>query len=127
LPKSRQRRGVFYRDGKAEPVQPLPDAVEPLGMFDEFWPEFSRFEMEAGDRLLLLTTVLARALPPDEPAASLALAADEALRTVPARPLAADCGAVLVAAVPERWPWAECDGLTASFFHLPSSPGHTSS
>lgn len=96
--------GVFYRDGQAEPVQPsLPDAVEPLGMYDEFWPEFTRFEMEPGDRLLLLTTALARALPSDEPAAALALAADEALPALyrHARSLP-DCGAILVAAVPNH-------------------------
>jgi hypothetical protein len=56
--------------------------------------------MEPGDRLLLLTPALADVLPPEEPAASLALPPDEVLpslyrhaRSVP------DCGAVLLAAI----------------------------
>jgi hypothetical protein len=92
---------VFYRAGELRPVQPsLPDAVEPLGLYEEFWPEFTHFEMVAGDRLLLLTPPLARALPPEEPDASLALAPDDVLPALyrSARSLP-DCGAVLVAAV----------------------------
>jgi hypothetical protein len=95
---------VFYREGDPRPLQPsLPDAVEPLGLFDEFWHEFSHFELETGDRLLLLTPALARALPPEEPAACLALPADEVLPALyrSARSLP-DCGAVLVAAVPDN-------------------------
>ena len=93
---------VFYRDDQAQPVQPsLPDALEPLGLYEDFWPEFSLFEMETGDRLLLLTPGLARALPPEEPVASLALPADEALPALYRRARALpDCGAVLVAAIP---------------------------
>ena len=94
---------AFFREGSLRPLQPsLPDATEPLGLFDEFWPEFSHFEMEAGDRLLLLTPPLARALPPEEPAASLALAPDDVLPALyrSARSLP-DCGAVLVAAPPD--------------------------
>jgi len=95
---------AFYRERDLRPLQPsLPDAVEPLGLYEEFWPEFSHFEMEAGDRLLLLTPPLARALPPEEPAASLALAPDDVLPALyrSARSLP-DCGAVLVAALPGR-------------------------
>jgi hypothetical protein len=92
---------VFSRNGEMQPLVPsLADAAEPLGLYDEFWPEFSRFKMEPGDRLLLLTPALADALPPAEPAASLALPPDEILpslyrhaRSVP------DCGAVLLAAL----------------------------
>jgi hypothetical protein len=94
---------AFYREGDLRPVQPsLPDATEPLGLYDEFWPEFSHFEMETGDRLLLLTPPLARALPPEEPSASLALAPDDVLPALyrSARSLP-DCGAVLVAALPD--------------------------
>jgi len=92
---------TFYRGGETRPLRPqLPDAMEPLGLYDEFWPEFSRFEMEAGDRLLLLTPRLAGSLPPDTLAASLALAAEEVLpalyRQAHSLP---DCGAVLVAAL----------------------------
>lgn len=95
---------AFYHEGDLRPLQPsLPDAVEPLGLYDEFWPEFSHFELETGDRLLLLTPALARALPPEEPSASLALAADDVLPALyrSARSLP-DCGAVLVAALPGR-------------------------
>ena len=92
---------VFSHNGEMHPLRPsLADAAEPLGLYDEFWPEFSRFELQPGDRLLLLTPALADALPPTEPAASLALPPDEILpslyrhaRSVP------DCGAVLLAAL----------------------------
>ena len=34
---------AFFREGSLRPLQPsLPDATEPLGLFDEFWPEFSQ-------------------------------------------------------------------------------------
>jgi hypothetical protein len=70
-------------------------------MFDEFWPEFSLFEMEEGDRLLLMTPGLAQSLPEEGLGGSLALPADEVLpalyRQANALP---DCGAVLVAALP---------------------------
>ena len=94
---------AFYRKGDVIAVQPsLPDATEPLGLFDEFWPEFSHFDLETGDQLLLLTPALARALPPEEPSASLALAVDDVLPALyrSARSLP-DCGAVLVAALPD--------------------------
>jgi len=92
---------VFSRNGDVTTLRPsLADAAEPLGLYDEFWPEFSRFEMEPGDRLLLLTPALADILSPEEPAASLALAPDEVLtslyrhaRSVP------NCGAILIDAV----------------------------
>jgi hypothetical protein len=95
---------VFYRDGEAELLQPsLPDATEPLGLYEEFWPEFSRFDMETGDRLLLLSPGLVQAVPPEEPAASLRLPTEEVLpafyRCVRSLP---DCGAVLLAAVADE-------------------------
>ena len=92
---------VFSRDGEVQRLRPsLADAAEPLGLYDEFWPEFSRFELRPGDRLLLLTPALADALPPEEPAASLALAPEEVLPSLyrHARSLS-DCGAVLIAAL----------------------------
>lgn len=94
---------AFYRDGEANTLHPqLPDAMEPLGLYDEFWPEFSRFDLEPGDRLLLLTPRLAAALPPATLTASLALAAEDVLPSLykEARSLP-DCGAVLVAATAE--------------------------
>src|SRR5207244_2879429 len=71
---------AFYRTSEIRQVRPqLADALEPLGMFDEFWPEFSLFEMEEGDRLLLMTPGLAQSLPEEGLAGSLALPADEVL------------------------------------------------
>ncbi len=92
---------VFYKDGEMSPIRPqLPDAVEPLGLYDEFWPEFSHFELETGDSLLLLTPGLAESLDQKDLAGSLALPSEEVLpalyRQAHALP---DCGALLVAAV----------------------------
>jgi hypothetical protein len=93
---------VFYHDGRTRPIRPqLADALEPLGMFDEFWPEFSLFEMGDGDRLLVMTPGLAQSLPEDGLSGALALPADDVLpavyRLANALP---DCGAVLVAGLP---------------------------
>jgi len=94
---------TFYRGHETQPIRPqLADALEPLGMFDEFLPEFSLFEMEEGDRLLLMTPGLAQSLPGDVLGASLALPADGVLAAVYRQASALpDCGAVLVAAVPD--------------------------
>jgi hypothetical protein len=101
---------AHLRAGRLQELIPsLPDATEPLGLFDEFWPQFARFDLDPGDRLLLLSPGLARALPPDELAASLALPAEETIPSLYrlARALP-DCGAVLVAAVsPPQLPGAE--------------------
>ena len=93
---------AFYRASEIRRVRPqLADALEPLGMFDEFWPEFSLFEMEEGDRLLLMTPGLAQSLPEEGLGGSLALPADEVLPAVYRQANALpDCGAVLVAALP---------------------------
>jgi len=93
---------AFYRTSEIRQVRPqLADALEPLGMFDEFWPEFSLFEMEEGDRLLLMTPGLAQSLPEEGLAGSLALPADEVLPAVYRQANALpDCGAVLIAALP---------------------------
>ncbi len=92
---------VFYKDGALKPIRPqLPDAVEPLGLYDEFWPEFSHFEIDTGDRLLLLTPGLAESLDQEDLAGLIALPAEEVLpalyRQAHALP---DCAALLVAAV----------------------------
>ena len=94
---------TFYRGHETQPIRPqLADALEPLGMFDEFLPEFSLFEMEEGDRLLLMTPGLAQSLPGDGLGASLALPADGVLPAVYRQASALpDCGAVLVASVPD--------------------------
>jgi hypothetical protein len=84
----------------------LPDATEPLGLYDEFWPEFARFELAMGDRLLMLSPALADALPGDI-AASLSLPPEEVLPSLYRHARAVtDCAALLVAAVTD----AEGDG-----------------
>jgi len=93
---------AFYQGGTTRHIRPqLADALEPLGMFDEFWPDFALFDMQEGDRLLLMTPGLAQSLPVDGLGGSLALPADEVLpvlyRQANALP---DCGAVLMAGLP---------------------------
>jgi hypothetical protein len=91
---------LFSRNGDAAFHRPLlPDAAEPLGLYDEFWPEFARFELARGDRLLLLSPALADALPEDI-ASSLALPPEEVLPSLyrHARGVQ-DCAALLIAAV----------------------------
>src|SRR3990172_3623192 len=54
---------VLYHGGAVLPLEPsLPDAMEPLGLHEEFWPDFRRLDLDEGDRLLLLSPELARAL-----------------------------------------------------------------
>ena len=94
---------ALYRQGSLSALEPrLPDAAEPLGLDDDFWPDFSRVELQEGDRLLLLSPSLAKALPPAELSAALALPAEEALPALyrQARALP-NCGALLVAALPD--------------------------
>jgi len=93
---------AFYRRGEIRHIRPqLADALEPLGMFDEFWPEFTLFEMEEGDRLLLLTPGLAQSVPEHGLGGSLALPADDVLPAIYRQANALpDCGAVLVAGLP---------------------------
>src|SRR3990172_9257279 len=91
---------VLYHSGAVLPLEPsLPDAMEPLGLHEEFWPDFRRLDLDEGDRLLLLSPGLARALPPPDLQAALSLPAEDALPALyrPARSLS-DCAAPLVAA-----------------------------
>jgi hypothetical protein len=93
---------AFYGTGETRPIRPqLADALEPLGMFDEFWPEFSLFEMQDRDRLLLMTPGLAQGLSKDLLGESLALPAEDVLPSLYRRASAVpDCAAVLVAGLP---------------------------
>jgi len=92
---------AHYSNGELLSLEPsLPDASEPLGLYDEFWPQFSRFELEVGDRLLLLSPGLARLIRQEELAAALSAPHEEALqalyrlgRSLP------NCAALLVAAI----------------------------
>jgi len=96
---------VFYRDLGATEVSPaIPDAQGTLGIGEEFWPYFTRFELADGDRLVLMTPGPAQAMGPGLLAEMLQLPAEEAvkelfrhLRTGTEK----SAGAVLIAAEPD--------------------------
>jgi hypothetical protein len=79
----------------------LADATEPLGLFDEFWPEFARYELAKGDRLLILSPALADRLSERDVAAALAGSSPDAVLPALYRHARAlpDCGAILLAAL----------------------------
>jgi hypothetical protein len=92
---------VHYRPGRMEALRPaLPEATEPIGLYDDLRPEFSMIELEPGDRLLLATPGLADALSPEEFRAVLSLEEEEVLpelyRRVRDLP---QCAALLIAVV----------------------------
>lgn len=93
------RRGALNRR-----LPRLPGAGEPLGMHEEFWPDFSRYDLSNGDRLLLVTTGLADAIPDEEWAEILRLPPPEVLPAVYRRVLQQgepnSGGALLAAAEP---------------------------
>ena len=96
---------VHYHQGSGSPqtLNPtIPDAVEPLGLHDQFWPHFSRLELIEGDRLLLLSPAVAGLIPRQDLVSALDLPPNEALPALyrQARSLD-DCGALLVAVLPE--------------------------
>ncbi len=96
---------VHYHQGSGSPLTlnpTIPDALEPLGLHDEFWPHFSRLELIEGDRLLLLSPALAGLVPHQDLVSALDLPPDEALPALyrQARTLE-NCGALLVAVLPE--------------------------
>ena len=91
-------RAVFCRRGELMTIEPdLADAREPLGLEDDFRPDFRRFDLEAGDRLLLLTPALADGLSSGDLTDVLGRTGEEALPQLyrSARG-AGDCGALLV-------------------------------
>ncbi len=94
---------VFYHRGEVRMLSPrLPGSMAPLGLEEEFWPEFWRFEMEDGDRLLLLSPDLAALLPDEELTRVLAMSGEDALPALYERASSLDdCGALLVAALPD--------------------------
>ena len=89
----------LYRAGVVMRISPsLPDAMEPLGLHEEFRPEFSRHELEDDDRLLILSPRLADVLNEDELAQALALPGEAALPELYRRAKdVPNCGALLVA------------------------------
>lgn len=92
-----------YHAGEASLLQPrLPDSTEPLGLYDEFWPEFSGFSLGTGDRLLLLSPALADAAAEEELAPLLNRPPEDVLAALYrlARGLE-DCVALLIACEPD--------------------------
>ncbi len=81
----------------------LPSALEPLGLSEELWPQFSRIELEPGDRVLLLSPGLARAIPEGELASAVELPAEDVLPAVYHRARSIpNCAALLVASVADE-------------------------
>jgi len=94
---------VFYRDFAASEIVPaLPEAQGALGVGDEIWPQFTRYDLVDGDRLVILTPGLVPAIGVETIAEALQLPPDDALkelfRHLRQQPL---CGAVLIAAEPD--------------------------
>jgi hypothetical protein len=90
-------RAVFYRRGEIMTITPeLPDAEEPLGLGDDFRPDFRRFDLEAGDRLLLMSPSLGDVLSEDDLRDAFARTGEESLPQVYRKARAAgDCAALL--------------------------------
>ncbi len=91
-------RAVFFRRGELMTIEPeLIEAREPLGLEDDFRPDFRRFDLEAADRLLMLTPALADGLSDGDLADLLGRAGEEALPQLYRRAQGVgDCGALLV-------------------------------
>jgi serine/threonine protein phosphatase PrpC len=95
---------VLYRAGSVFPVAPrIPDANEPLGLFDEFRPDFWRFELEEDDRILILSPGLAEKLTEADLSEALAMPAEDALPDLYRKARGIEnCAALLVVALPEE-------------------------
>lgn len=63
-----------------EIVPDIPDADGALGIGDEFWPQFTRWDLNDGDRFVVLTPGPAQAIGEYELAATLALPAEDAVK-----------------------------------------------
>ena len=80
----------------------LPDAAEPLGLHEQFWPDLSRHQLREGDRLLLLSSGLAAALSDRELAEALRPPPEETLPLLYRKGKEMSyCAAILLAALPE--------------------------
>lgn len=91
-------RALFYRGGELMEIAPeLADALEPLGKEEEFRPDFRRFDLEANDRILLLTPSLAEVLTENDLKEALGRTGEESLpQLYRCARGAGDCGALLV-------------------------------
>jgi hypothetical protein len=95
-------RALYLHAGKLQEIHPtVPEAIEALGLEEDFFPEFRKFEFEPGDRLLLLSPWLADELDGPDLPSTLALSGEQALPLLYDRARGRpNCGAVLVAAAP---------------------------
>jgi hypothetical protein len=93
---------AFAHGGQVEVRRPaIPEALEPLGLNDGFWPDFARFEMAEGDRLLIAAPALLEEIPPDELQRILSLPEEDAVPELYRRARTQEnCAALLIAAVP---------------------------
>ena len=94
---------VLLSNGSLKRLKPnLPDALQPLGLQEEFWPDLTRHELRNGDRLLLLSTGLAAAVSDGELVEALGLPPEDTLPLIYQKGKEMpNCAAVLVAALPE--------------------------
>lgn len=93
---------LLRQAGCAHRLEPtLPDAAEPLGLHQEFWPHFRRLELSRGDRLLLLSPALARSMAEEKLLGALALPAQEVLPALYRRARGMESGGALLLALTE--------------------------
>lgn len=96
---------VFYRDFGATVLAPeLPESQVPLGAGEEFWPQFRRFDLVDGDRMLLLTPGPAARIGRAGLAQTLELPAEDAVKVLFRMLREAEdeiTGAVLIAVEPD--------------------------
>jgi serine/threonine protein phosphatase PrpC len=93
---------VLYHGGFAQYLAPsMPEATDPLGLNETFWPEFTRLDLDEGDRLLLVSPSLAASVPEVELSAALDLDPEDVLPALYRLSREHEnCGALLVAGVP---------------------------
>lgn len=93
---------VLYHGGFAQYLAPsMPGATDPLGLNETFWPEFTRLEIDEGDRLLLISPGLAASLPEVELSAALDLEPEDVLPALYRLSRSQrNCAALLVAGLP---------------------------
>jgi hypothetical protein len=98
-------RAVFCRRGELMTIEPdLEGAREPLGLEDDFRPDFRRFDLETGDRILMLTPALAEGLSGDDLADVLSRTGEEALPLLYRRAQGAGDGGALLVIVTDEPP-----------------------
>jgi hypothetical protein len=91
---------IWFTGGEVRTLTPtFPDAAEPLGLYDEFRPDFTAIDFEEGDRLLLVSPNLVDALDRGDLARALRLPGEDALPELyrHVRDIE-DCGALIVSA-----------------------------